>query len=126
MIHVKVLNWPAFERDIGKLGKIGKAPMLEKALDAAAFVAEGRMKVIVRDKNIVDTGALLNSIAVFKAGSLQRAVGPTVEYAAYQEYGTSRGLVARPFAGPTITDHKGELLDAFRHQLEKDIKETVR
>lgn len=126
MIHVQVLNLPKFQRGITALGKIGGDAVLGKGLDAGAFIVEGKMKQIVVEKDIVDTGALLNSISVTTLDGLTRSIGPSVEYAVYHEYGTSRGLAARPFAAPSIIDNKGEIVDAFKVTLLRQIKRVVR
>ena len=125
MIQVQVLNLPEFQRDIAALGKIGGDAVLGKGLDAGAFVVEGKMKQIVVEKDIVDTGAMLNSISVTDVDGLTRSIGPHVDYAVYQEYET-RGRPARPFAAPAIIDHQDEIIDAFKTTLLREIKQVVR
>ena len=50
----------------------------------------------------VDTGALRASIGSTIAGDrLSAEIGPTVAYAPYQEWGTSR-MAAHPFMGPAV------------------------
>lgn len=52
----------------------------------------------------VDTGALRNSIGTSIAGDRMSAeIGPTVNYAPYQEYGTSR-MAAQPYMGPALDE----------------------
>jgi len=50
----------------------------------------------------VDTGALRNSIGTNVTG-LSAEIGPTVNYAPYQEYGTSR-MAAHPYMGPAADE----------------------
>lgn len=71
--------------------------MAGRAVRKAAFDIEA----IAKTKAPVDTGALRNSIgADFTASDgLTAMVGPTVNYAKYQEFGT-RYITPQPFMGP--------------------------
>ena len=52
----------------------------------------------------VDTGALRNSIGTSIAGDRMSAeIGPTVNYGAYVEFGTSR-MAAQPYMGPAMDE----------------------
>ena len=52
----------------------------------------------------VDTGALRNSIGTSIAGDRMSAeIGPTVNYGAYVEFGTSR-MSAQPYMGPAMDE----------------------
>lgn len=68
-----------------------------------SYDLEAQMKRIITDKNIIDTGALLNSTQVqrFEDDGLTSLTGPTVDYAIHQEYGTTR-QPARPFVQPAF------------------------
>lgn len=64
----------------------------------------------------VDTGALRNSIGTDLAGdarstSMTADIGPTVNYAVYQEYGTSR-MGPHAFMGPAFDRHAGGFVEA--------------
>ena len=63
---------------------------------------------IERDAKIaapVDTGALRNSISYeLRDDGLTAEVGPTVHYAPFLEYGTSR-MAPRPYLGPAADRH---------------------
>jgi HK97 gp10 family phage protein len=53
----------------------------------------------------VDTGALRNSISHdLRDGGLTAEIGPTVHYAPFLEYGTSR-MAPRPYLGPAAARH---------------------
>lgn len=50
----------------------------------------------------VDTATLRDSIRWEPTGRLERTVMDQVEYGVYQEFGTDRGLPARPWMGPAF------------------------
>lgn len=65
----------------------------------------------------VDTGNLRNSIStdsVLSGGGLSAEIGPTAEYAAYVEYGTSK-MAPRAYMGPAFDRHAGQLVTALEH-----------
>lgn len=73
-----------------------------QVIRAAAFETEARAKDLVP----VDTGNLKNSISIghpsgrdTQPGDLEVQVGPSAEYGAYVEYGTSR-MGAQPYLTP--------------------------
>lgn len=115
----------------------------ESALNAVGLQAEKYAKL----KCPVDTGLLRNSITYaldgkephkksYKAdkgaekgsyngeipdeGRGKRAVyiGTNVEYAAYQEYGTSK-IAAQPYLRPAATDHESEYKAIIKEYLKK-------
>ena len=52
----------------------------------------------------VDTGALRNSIGTsIAADRMSAEIGPTVNYGAYVEFGTSR-MAAQPYMGPAMDE----------------------
>ena len=62
----------------------------------------------------VDTGALRGSIGTTSSGNanyVETHTGPTVDYAPYVEYGTSR-MAPRAFMGPAADRHLHELFAA--------------
>lgn len=65
---------------------------------------EARAKQIMGEKNIIDTGATVNSIAVTKVGDHAWRIGPSTDYALFLEVGHhTRGgsfVPARPYMGP--------------------------
>jgi HK97 gp10 family phage protein len=61
----------------------------------------------------VDTGNLRNSISTDARG-LSAEIGPTAEYAAYVEEGTSR-MAPQAYMGPAYDRHAGELVVALEH-----------
>lgn len=65
----------------------------------------------------VDTGNLRNSIGTSMAGgagaaSVAAEVGPTANYGAYVEYGTSR-MAPQPYLGPALDRHEQPFVDAL-------------
>lgn len=99
-----------FAADLGKVAagavKVAHAAVAKTALD------------IERDAKIaapVDTGNLRNSISHeiraqggLSGGSIIAAIGPTAEYGAFVEYGTSR-MSPQPYLGPAFDRHVGDL-----------------
>lgn len=72
------------------------------ALRATAFGIEADAKVLAP----VDTGNLRNSISTSiagdgRTGTMTAEIGPTAEYAVFQEYGTST-QPGQPFLGPAF------------------------
>ena len=75
---------------------IDKEPQrAERILRQVAFRAEGYMKELAA----VDTGAMKNSIDTEMIDSYTAHIGPHVEYAIYQEFGTYK-MAAHPFVIP--------------------------
>lgn len=62
-------------------------------------------------------GTLRNSISHQVAGSDEVHVGTNVEYAPFVELGTSK-MVAKPYLGPSITDH----IDEYKSIVESELK----
>lgn len=69
----------------------------------------------------VDTGALQNSITsdyTESADTLRIEIGPTVNYGAFVERGTSRNR-AQPYLRPAVDRHEPGLLQAFAQLSER-------
>lgn len=85
----------------GVPGKIG--PLVQTAMRKTARDIEADAK----QRAPVDTGNLKSSIGhsdlrtVGQSGSLEVEIGPTANYGAYVEYGTSR-MGPQPFMGPAL------------------------
>lgn len=92
-----------FGNDLTKMGadaNRGGRLVVEKT---AADIS-GDAKKIAFDKGVIDTGNLINSIGYdvnHRPGESSAEIGPTVEYAGYNEWGTSR-MPPRPFLGPAF------------------------
>ncbi len=86
---------------------------IENEVKKAAFEVEREAKI----NSPVDIGRLRSSITVDKKDTLYYEVGTNVEYAAFQEFGTSR-MVAHPYLGPAI--------DKVKTKYPNLIKEGVR
>ena len=79
---------------------------------AGALVVRKTAADVERDAKAfapVDTGALRNSISTTISGSghslaIEAEIGPTVSYAVFQEYGTSR-MAPHPYMGPAVERH---------------------
>lgn len=75
---------------------------IAKALEAIGLQAEGYAKLLAP----VDTGRLRNSIS-HEVVQDTVYIGTNVEYAAYQEFGTSR-MKAQPYLAPAVENHLSE------------------
>ena len=100
--------------------------LIEQWQDAArqtveefSYVLEAEMKQNVVEKNIIDTGALLNSTQVqrFEDDGLTSYTGPSVEYAIHHEYGT-RYMAARPFVGPAVESIRADFVRTLKERLQ--------
>ena len=87
----------------------------QQGLEAAGVVVEAEAKGLIVSQNIIDTGNLLNSVSHEVEGETAR-VGTAVEYAVYQEFGTSR-MAARPWLRPAVDEHHAEIRKAFADAL---------
>lgn len=105
---------------------------LLRALEAIGLVVEGHAQVNLTRQHAVDTGNLRNSITHKVLTDEKKVIiGTDVEYAPYIEFGTgiytsggrqtpwayrdtegdfylTRGMRARPFLKPAVTEHKEE------------------
>jgi phage gpG-like protein len=74
---------------------------VDQAVEQIAKQAVTEVQAVIVDKDIIDTGALLNSITYWKIGDAQYAVSDGVDYGIYNQFGhrTPGGgwFPARPF-----------------------------
>lgn len=75
----------------------------QAALEAIGLQAEGYAQLLAP----VDTGRLRNSISHSIIDDNSVAIGTNVEYAIYQEMGTSR-MKAQPYLKPAVMEHLSE------------------
>lgn len=80
----------------------GLRPNVDKALQETSAKVETDVKINIQAKHIIDTGNLLNSIHFSKLGDGLYEVSDGTDYGVYQELGTRRGIVARPFFIPAV------------------------
>lgn len=74
------------------------------------------------DKAPVDTGRLKNSISHAVVEDEKAVyIGTNVEYAPYQEFGTSRGIVGKHFIQFGATAHSAEYKELLERILEDEI-----
>ena len=84
-----------------------------KAVEIAARHVEARAKVICVEKDIIDTGATMNSINAKESGEMVWRIGPTTEYAPFLEFGTVH-MRARPFMIPALEGESPRFTEAIR------------
>lgn len=77
-------------------------PRTDEALQATCASAVTDIKGNIQAKHIIDTGNLYNSVDFEKVEKLLYRIFDGTEYGIYQELGTRRGIVARPFFIPAI------------------------
>jgi HK97 gp10 family phage protein len=82
--------------------------VVPNALMHAGFVLEREMKLNVQRMHIIDTGTLLNSIGITEVDGNSILVGPHVDYAAYQEFGTY-AQEPRPFVRPAVESKRDQI-----------------
>ena len=85
---------------------------LQVALDAVGMDAAST----AADKAPVDPGTLKNSIGHAVDGNTVY-IGTNVEYAPYQELGTSRGIVGKHFLQFGVQAHSGEYAEIIKNAL---------
>ena len=90
-----------------------------KAVEIAARHVEARAKVICVEKDIIDTGATMNSINAKESGEMVWRIGPTTEYAPFLEFGTVH-MRARPFMIPALEGESPKFTEAIR-QINKEL-----
>ena len=83
--------------------KNAKEEAVEKALEMIGLRAEGYAKSLAP----VDTGRLRNSITHQQEGKDTEIIATPVEYAPYQEFGTSR-IPPHPYMKPAAMNHNSE------------------
>lgn len=103
------------ERAGGQVGAQASAVVRKTALDV-----EATAKAFAP----VDLGALRNSIGHDitgdgRFGAIEAEIGPTVEYGAYVEFGTSR-MAPSAYMGPALDRHSGDFVSALE-QLGGDV-----
>ena len=96
-----------------KLAKEELKAAVERALMECGATAESYAKINAP----VDTGRLRNSMEHKMAKENTVAIGTDVEYAIYQELGTSRGVKPKYFLTNALRDHIGEYESIIRKNL---------
>lgn len=118
----QVLGTEGLQSKLAQIGELAAGHSLLEIALAGGFVVEAAMKKAIRDVDFVDTGATLNSTQArpVSGGTTEAevAVGPTTDYAIYGEFGTA-AVGARPFARPSLDEHKAEVLAAMAAAMRK-------
>ena len=89
---------------------------ITRALWSMGATAEGYAKLPPPVGAPVDTGRLRNSIT-HKETDRQTIIGTNVEYAVYQELGTSRGVKAKHFLKNAVANHTDEYKKILKESL---------
>lgn len=87
------------------LVKQSKDAAIAGALEKIGLLCEGYASALAP----VDTGRLRSSITHEVDGKESVSIGSDVEYAIYQEMGTSK-MAAQPFLKPAVEGHMGEYM----------------
>lgn len=114
MFHIDTSELNRLAVDLGKAP--AKAVVLgSRAIRKTAADIEGTAKQLAP----VDTGNLRNSISSsVSLTGLVAEIGPTADYAAYVEEGTSK-MAPQPYLAPAFSRHSGELVKAFEQISDK-------
>lgn len=108
-----------------KLGELEATVLehLEEAMETAVLLVESTAKELAP----VDTGRLRSSIASevrrVASDTIKGIIGTDVEYAKFQEFGTSK-MDANPFLRPAIETHRGDIIRLFEEAVEDAIEEV--
>lgn len=103
-VRVVYDHFPALRADL--------RPRAGQILDRAALRIETGAKARVP----VDTGTLRRSIHTTKPTEMSRAIGPSVEYGKYVEWGTHR-MAARPYMTPAAEAERPRFVEAMKKLL---------
>lgn len=90
---------------------------LENAVKRALMECGATAENYAKADAPVDTGRLRNSMAHKMVDDNTVAIGSDVEYAKYQELGTSRGVKPKYFLTNAVRDHIGEYENIIRRNL---------
>lgn len=120
-IRTEVVGLPELQRKLKRAGEEGlKAEAEGFEVGAQVIVAAAQQNI--RDKDIIDTGNLLDSVQPWPAerdakGNVSVDIGTPVEYGTYHEFGTSR-MAARPWLRPALDEN----IDKARKAVEYAVK----
>lgn len=95
--------------------------LLEGIVEKTGRDIEATAKQIIIQKDIIDTGATLNTTESRRsigADRFTREIGPTTDYAPFLEFGTTR-TAARPFMRPAEETHRKPFLDAIGQVIQR-------
>ena len=131
MIEFDASDFNAFAKELGDNSKTA-SKLAAVAVRKTAKDIEASAKAIAprdparppKDPSRRVTGNLRNSITTSDlrgttGDSPEAEVRASAMYAPFQEYGTSRGLPARPFMGPSADKHEPAFLKAMEQILGK-------
>lgn len=91
-----------------------------RALEMIGLQAEKHAKDALTKQGAVDTGRLRNSVTHQVIMLLDAvAVGTSVEYAPYVEFGTSRGMSPRPYIKPAVENYLNEYKIIIENELRR-------
>ena len=109
-VTIKLNRFPELMRDIPNA--------IDRVVETQAHALEADIKSGIVEKNIVDTGAYLGSWNTEREDEHTFVVFSDKEYGPYQEYGTARGLPARPHVVPAAVAIESDLNDEIRRVLD--------
>lgn len=91
---------------------------VNEAKKRALEIMGGKAESYAKQLAPVDTGRLRNSITHAQLNENTEVIGSNVEYAPYQELGTSR-MAAHPFLRPAAENHAEEYKEIWLNELRK-------
>lgn len=118
----QVLGIDGLQSKLAAIGTLATGRNLLEIALAGGFVVEAAMKKNIRDVDFIDTGATFDSTQARPVNGstteAEVAVGPTTDYAIHGEFGTY-AVGARPFARPSLDEHKEAVLAAMAAAMRK-------
>ena len=144
---MKVIGGANLIRNMTKIAKAVDGEATTNALQKVGAMIAGDAKRIITHKNIVDTGRLLGSMT-WSIGGKQYGyepvgesehkdqvernsskkevhIGTNVEYAAAQEFGTVRGIQARPYLSIAFNNNKDNIVKELSEEIKTSITKKV-
>lgn len=107
-VSMTVRGSAELRRNLERLAGSERRQAQQDGLEAGGRVVEAYGKLNAP----VKTHALQNSIDVYEVTPMLALIGPAVDYAEHQEFGTSR-MAAHPFMRPALDEHENEIVDAI-------------
>lgn len=104
-VHVRHNRFPSMPPEVRRRAS--------QVVRKTTYDAQAHAQANIVGHDLVDTSALLNSMAAHFLSPLHGRVGPAVFYGIYHEYGTVY-MPARPFVGPATEAVRAGFVAAMR------------
>lgn len=117
-IRIEVVGLPELQKKLKRAGDEGLKAEAEGFATGAQVIVGAAIQNI-RDKDIIDTGNLMDSVQSWPPerdakGNVSVDIGTAVEYGTYHEFGTSR-MGARPWLRPAFDENVDKAREAVAY-----------